>query len=61
MKINVHITNDESGLCYSSIFFGGLVGLLDSFVEIISLGRVSTDFRLQLALYYARKEFEKVE
>lgn len=59
MKINVHVTNDQSGLSCRAIFFGGVAGLIDSFVEIISLGHVFTDLRLQLAIYYARKEFEK--
>ena len=56
MKINIHITNNESGISQRDMFISGFIGIGDSVVEILSLGKVSIDLRYQWALRCARRQ-----
>lgn len=51
MNVKAHITNNESGISQRNMFISGVLGLGDSAVEILSLGKVSIDLRLQWAYH----------
>jgi len=55
MKINIHVVNNESGILQRDMFISGFMGIGDSIVEILSLGKVSIDLRYQWALHCAMR------
>lgn len=59
MKVQIWVRTKKDCISQRDILIGAFLGIADSFVEIMTLGKVSIDLRFQWAFRCAEKEYPR--